>query len=175
MEAEGLPFTFDTLEVGTRLVSRGRTITEADHGIFMMLSGDWEPIHCDEEYAKTTPLGRRIVHGTFGITLAMGGLQAGLLKSSDPLIAALGIKEWNYRAPLFVGDTVHLEIEIVSKRVTSKGNRYIVERLMRLINQHGIVVQDGRAESMWQKTGGVAAPGTAEVRSGAPAPTRATE
>ena len=148
---EAAPFTFDTLEVGTKLVSGGRTITETDHGLFTMLSGDWEPIHCDEEYAKATPIGRRLVHGSLGIALAMGGLQAGLLRSKDPLIAALGIKEWNYRAPLFIGDTVHLEIEIARKRLTSKGDRYIVERVMRLINQNGVVVQEGRAESMWQR------------------------
>lgn len=175
MEAEGIPFTFDTLEIGTRLVSGGRTITETDHGIFMMLSGDWEPIHCDEEYAKTTPIGRRVVHGALGIAMALGGLQAGLLRSRDPLVAALGIKAWSYRAPLFVGDTVHLEIEIVGKRLTSKGDRYIVERLMRLVNQHGVVVQDGRAESMWQRADSAAAPGTAEVSAAAPAPTHATE
>ena len=148
---EAAPFTFDTLEVGTKLVSGGRTITETDHGLFAMLSGDWEPIHCDEEFARSTPIGGRLVHGTLGITLAMGGLQSGLLRSRDPLIAALGIKEWNYRAPLFIGDTVHLEIEIASKRLTSKGDRYIVERIMRLINQNGVVVQEGRAESMWQR------------------------
>jgi acyl dehydratase len=152
METVARPFTYDTLKVGTKLVGKGRTITEADHGLFMLVSGDWEPIHCDEEYARTTPLGRRVVHGTYGITLALGSLQARLLESSDPLIAALGIKEWNYKAPLFVGDTVHVEIEIVNKRLTSKGDRYIVERLIRLINQHGTVVQEGRAESMWQRT-----------------------
>ena len=153
MNQDVKPFSYDTLEVGTKLVSRARTITEADHGMFMMLSGDWEPIHCDEEYAKTTPLGRRLVHGTYGITLALGSLQAGLLKSTDPLVAALGIKEWNYKGPLFVGDTVHIELEIAGKRLTSKGDKYIVERLIRLINQHGKVVQEGRAESMWQRTG----------------------
>jgi acyl dehydratase len=152
METEVKPFTYDTLVVGTKYVSRGRTITEADHGLFMMLAGDWEPIHCDEEYAKTTPLGRRLVHGTYGITLALGSLQAGLLKSHDPLIAALGIKEWSYKGPLFVGDTVHIELEITGKRLTSKGDKYIVERLIRLINQHGVVVQEGRAESMWQRS-----------------------
>jgi acyl dehydratase len=143
-------FTYDTLQVGEVFVSSARTITEADHGLFMMLSGDWHPIHCDEEYAKTTPLGRRLVHGTLGITLALGSLQAGLLESSDPLVAALGIKQWNYKAPIFVGDTLHIELEVGGKRVTSKGDRYVVERKFRLINQHGVVVQEGSAESIWQ-------------------------
>lgn len=144
-------YTYDTLAVGTRFVGTGRTVTEADHGTFMMLSGDWHPIHCDEEYAKTTPLGRRIANGTLGITLALGSLQANLMHCSDPLIAALGIKEWNYKAPIFVGDTLHIEMEIADKRMTGKGERYLVERLIRLINQHGAVVQEGRAVSMWQR------------------------
>ena len=117
---------------------------------FLMLSGDWHPIHCDEEYAKTTPLGRRIANGTLGITLALGSLQANLMHVSDPLIAALGIKEWNYKAPIFVGDTLHIELEVADKRLT-KGDRYIVERLIRLINQNGTLVQEGRAVSMWQR------------------------
>jgi acyl dehydratase len=150
METAAKVFTYDTLKVEEVFVSPGRTITEADHGLFTMLSGDWHPIHCDEEYAKTTPLGRRLVHGTLGITLALGSLQAGLLVSSDPLVAALGIKDWKYKAPIFVGDTLHVEMEIASKRVTSSGQRYVVERLFRLINQHGVVVQEGRTESIWQ-------------------------
>ena len=150
METPARVFTYETLKVGEVFVSPGRTITEADHGLFTMLSGDWHPIHCDEEYARKTPLGRRLVHGTLGITLALGSLQAGLLVSRDPLVAALGIKEWKYKAPIFVGDTLHVEMEIAGKRVTSRGDRYIVERLFRLINQHGVEVQEGRTESIWQ-------------------------
>ena len=143
-------YNYDTLAVGTKFVGTGRTVTEAEFGTFLMFSGDWHPIHCDEEYAKTTPLGRRIANGTLGITLALGSLQANLMHVSDPLIAALGIKEWNYKAPIFVGDTLHIELEVADKRLT-KGDRYIVERLIRLINQNGTVVQEGRAVSMWQR------------------------
>jgi len=143
-------YDFDTLAVGMKFIGTGRTVTEAEFGTFLMLSGDWHPIHCDEEYAKTTPLGRRIANGTLGITLALGSLQANLMNVSDPLVAALGIKEWNYKAPIFVGDTLHIELIVADKRLT-KGDRYIVERLIRLINQNGTLVQEGRAVSMWQR------------------------
>ena len=73
METPARVFTYETLKVGEVFVSPGRTITEADHGLFTMLSGDWHPIHCDEDYARKTPLGRRLVHGTLGITLANSG------------------------------------------------------------------------------------------------------
>ncbi len=156
MSSQPKIYTYETLSVGERFVSTGRTITEADHGTFLMLSGNWHPIHCDEEYAKTTPMGRRIASGTLGITLALGGLEANLLHCSDPLIAALGIKEWNYKAPIFIGDTLHIEMEITDKRLTGKGDRYLVERLLRLINQRGTVVQEGKAISMWQRQTGAA-------------------
>jgi acyl dehydratase len=150
MEQLSAPLTYETIEVGQRFVSQGRTITEADHGLFTMLSGDWHPIHSDEEFAKTTPLGRRMVHGIFGVVLAIS-LHNRLLNFADPLVAALGLPEWSYKAPLFIGDTVHVEMEIAAKRLTSKGDRYVVERLIRLVNQHGAVVQEGRASSMWAR------------------------
>jgi acyl dehydratase len=59
------------------------------------------------------------------------------------IIAALGIRDWNYKAPVFVGDTLHFEMEIASKRLTSKGDRGIVDRKFRLINQSNEVVQEG--------------------------------
>lgn len=151
MPPNPMVYTYDTLKVGARFVSTGRTVTEADHGAFLMLSGNWHPIHCDEEYAKTTPMGRRIAPGPFGIMLALGCLEVNLLPCSDPLVAALGIKEWKYKAPIFIGDTLHVEMEIADKRMTGKDDRYLVERLIRLINQHGTVVQEGRAVSMWQR------------------------
>lgn len=146
-------FTYDTLEVGQTAVSHGRTVTEADHGLFMMMTGAWHPIHCDEEFAKAGP-GRRLVQGTFGIALALGShLESDLLRSADPLVSALGIQDWSYNGPIFVGDTLHIEVEIASKRLTSSGDRYIVDRLIRLINQDGKVVQQGTARSMWQRSG----------------------
>ncbi len=63
----------------------------------MMLTGAWHPIHADQEYAKTTPLGRRVAQGTLGIALALGHLETELLVSADPLIAALGIADWAYK------------------------------------------------------------------------------
>ena len=143
------PMTYDTIEVGARFVSAGRTITESDHGLFILVSGDWHPIHCDDAYAATTPLGRRLVHGTFGITVALGSLEAEVLKVADPLVAALGLKDWTYKAPMFLGDSLHIELEIADKRLTSRGDRYILRRHIKLINQDDVVVQEGTAESMF--------------------------
>jgi len=150
-------FSYDTLAVGQRSVSKGRTITETDHGLFMMLTGAWHPIHADEEYAKTTPLGRRIAQGTLGIALALGNLEGELLVSADPLVAALGIAEWAYKAPIFIGDTLHVAVEIVGKDMTKSGERYVVARRIELVNQDGKMVQEGLVRSMFQRRSGVSA------------------
>ncbi|MDQ6432542.1 MaoC/PaaZ C-terminal domain-containing protein [Mesorhizobium sp. LHD-90] len=147
-----LDFTYDTLKVGQKSVSIGRTVSDADHSLYMMLTGGWHPIHCDVEHAREAGLDGLLVQGTFGIALSLGShLEAPLLRSADPLIGALGIKEWTYMGPIFVGDTLHIEVEIVEKKLTSDGKRYVVDRQITLINQKGKAVQKGVARSMWRR------------------------
>lgn len=135
---------FADLEPGRRFRSNGRTLTEADHTLFMMLCGDWHPIHADEEHARTTPAGTRLMHGSFGIAITMG-MQAAAVEFADPMLGALGLKEWSFREPLRIGDTVHATVEILSRRVTRDGGRYVVERKLGLVRSDGTVIQDGIA------------------------------
>lgn len=145
-------FTYDTIAVGQRSRSNGRTVTETDHSLFMMMTGAWHPIHSDDTAAKRGGLPGRLVQGTFGIALALGGhLESEVLQSRDPLVGALGLLEWTYKAPIFVGDTLHVEVEIVAIRLTSKGDRYVVDRRVSLVNQDGALVQSGVARSMWKR------------------------
>jgi acyl dehydratase len=133
---------YEDLTEGQTFTGPARTVTETDLVNFAMLSGDWNPIHTDEEFAKSTYYGKRVVHGLFGLCMMTGLLdRTGLFAGS--IIAALGIRDWNYKAPVFVGDTLHFEMEIASKRLTSKGDRGIVDRKFRLINQSNEVVQEG--------------------------------
>lgn len=138
---------FAAIRPGARYRSPGRTLTEADHGLFMMLCGDWHPIHADAEYARGTPAGQRLMHGTFGIALAMG-MQAGAVEFADPLLGALGLKEWNFRRPLLIGDTVCVEVEFLSCRPTRDGQRYVVERRLSLLRHGDEVIQDGVAAAL---------------------------
>jgi acyl dehydratase len=147
-----LGFTYDTIEVGQKSTSQGRTVTDTDHSMFMMLTGGWHPIHCDVEHARQAGLEKLLVQGTFGVALALGShLEAPLLQSADPLVGALGIKEWSYHAPIFVGDTLHIEVEIVAKKLTSDGRRYIIDREISVLNQDSKLVQKGTARSMWRR------------------------
>jgi acyl dehydratase len=146
-------FTYDTVAVGQRSRSKARTVTEADHGLFVMLTGAWHPIHCDDAFARASGAPGRLVQGTFGIALALGShLESEIFESADPLISALGVQEWSYKQPIFIGDTLHLEVEIADKRLTSAGDRYIVDRHVSLVNQRGEVVQSGIARSMWRRS-----------------------
>ena len=148
--------SFDQLKIGDRFVSHRRTLTEADHTMFMMLVGDWSPVHADAEFAAGTPLGQRLIHGGFGIALALG-MQTTALEFADPFISALGVAEWSYKAPLFIGDTVHVDVEIAGKRITSNKERYVVERRLRLFKQGGALAQEGVASALLRLPAGVAA------------------
>ncbi len=133
---------YEDLSEGQTFTSLGRTVTETDLVNFAMLSGDWNAIHTDEEFAKSTHYGKRVVHGLFGLSMMTGLLdRIGVFGGSA--IAMLGIRDWQFKAPVFVGDTLHFEMEIVSKRLTSKGDCGIVDRKFSLINQRGEVVQEG--------------------------------
>jgi acyl dehydratase len=154
VEAATLPlnFTYATLAVGQRARTAGRTVTESDHSLFMMLTGAFHPIHSDEVFARKAGVKGRLVQGSFGIALAVGGhLESEVLKSADPLVAALGIVDWRYKGPIYIGDTLHLEIEIADIKLTADEKRYTVDRRIRVVNQDGVTVQEGIARSMWRR------------------------
>lgn len=138
---------YEDLEVGQTFRSPARTVTEADLTIFSMVSGDWNPIHSDAEYARETPYGERIVHGVLGMAIVTGMFdRLGIFE--DSALALLGIDEWRFRAPILVGDTIHMELDIADKRLTSKGDRGIIDRRIRLVRHDGMVLQDGRMGMM---------------------------
>lgn len=139
--------SFESSAVGATWRSTGRTMTEGDLLQACMSSGDWHPIHADEAYARGTPLGRRIFQGSYGLHVATG-IATRFPDFGDHVIGALGFSEWRYLAPLFVGDTVHVEVEITGKRLTSDGERGVIDRRIRLVRHDGAVVQQGTAQMM---------------------------
>ncbi len=139
------PLYYEDIEVGDEWTSPGRTITEADIVNFAGLSGDFNQLHMDEEFGKKTIFGRRIAHGLLGLAIA-----GGLSTRTPPLhvVAFLGIKEWNFKAPIFIGDTVVLKNKVIEKRLTSKGDRGIVTFEKKLLNQRNEVLQEGKTITM---------------------------
>jgi 3-hydroxybutyryl-CoA dehydratase len=130
---------FEDLHVGQRWESRSRTITESDVVNFAGLTGDFDPLHVDHEYARNTPFGKPIAHGLLGLSLVAG------LGSTYPAvhtIAFVEVREWKFLRPAFFGDTVRVLNEVVEKRSRGRRTGEITWR-RRLINQNGAIVQEG--------------------------------
>ena len=140
-------YGFDDLTIGQVFKGPSRTLSETDLMTFAKIMGDEHSIHTDEQIAKAANLKGRIFHGTHGIALTMA-LAAGVIRLKTPMIAALGIRDWSFRAPLYISDTVHVEVEVIEKRVTSDGNRAVISRRLRLINQDDAVTHEGIADLM---------------------------
>lgn len=128
-------------EIGAEFVSSGRTVTEADIVMFAGLSGDYNPLHIDEEFCKKTQFGTRIAHGPLVYAIA-AGLLFQLHLYDDTLIAFLGFDSLKFTNPVKAGDTIHAKIKVLEKRETSRPDRGVMKRQLQVLNQRGEVVQD---------------------------------
>jgi acyl dehydratase len=146
------PKYLEDLTAGQVFTSAARTITESDVVAFAGLSGDFNPIHTDVEFARGTVYGQRVVYWLLGLSMLTGLLdRTGLF--SGTAIAMLGIRDLTFTAPMFIGDTVHFRLEIIDVRRTSAGDRGVVQRYFELINQREEVVQKGHIDIMVRSRG----------------------
>ena len=128
-------------EIGAEFESPARTVTEADIVMFAGLSGDYNPLHVNEEYCKTTIFGTRIAHGPLVYAIT-AGLLFQLHLYDDTLIAFLGFENLKFTGPVKAGDTIHAKIKVLEKRETSRPDRGVMKRELRVLNQRGEVVQE---------------------------------
>ena len=129
-------------DVGAEFESPARTVTEADIVAFAGLSGDYNPLHVNEEYCKTTVFGGSIAHGPLVYAIA-AGLLFQLHLYDDTLIAFLGFENLKFTKPVKPGDTIHARIKVLDKRETSSPERGVMRRQLQVLNQRGEVVQEG--------------------------------
>ncbi|MCW5838802.1 MAG: MaoC family dehydratase [Anaerolineales bacterium] len=117
---------FEDLHVGQRFVHAAtRTVTEADNVLFSGLTMNTQPLHMDEEFAKQTAFGRRIVNGIFTFGLTVGITVSEL--TAGTIVANLGYERVNHPTPVFAGDTLRVESEVLEMRPsTSKPDRGLV-------------------------------------------------
>jgi acyl dehydratase len=141
---------FDDVEIGQSWETPGRTITETDIVNFAGLSGDYNPIHVDHEYAKSTPYRRPIAHGLLGMSISSG---IGLNSPPMRTLAFMSIKEWYFREPIFPGDTIHGVSTVLEKEPRSRGRRGVITWKRQLVNQHGKVVQEGITQTLVEGRG----------------------
>jgi 3-hydroxybutyryl-CoA dehydratase len=132
---------FEDFELGQTLVTAGRTITEADIVNFAGLSGDYNQIHTDAAYAAADTFGQRIAHGLLVQSIATGlAVQSGVIEGTVLAFRELSAK---FSRPVFIGDTIHVKIEITEKRALPRMGGGNVNMKFRAVNQEGKVVQRG--------------------------------
>jgi acyl dehydratase len=129
----------------SRSARNGSPWTETDIANFAGISGDFNPIHIDHEFAKTTMFRRPIAHGLLSFSVASG---LGLFAPPMRTIAFLAIKEWSFKEPVFVGDTLRVHTKVVAKNERGKGRFGAVTWHRQLINQDGKIVQEGTTETL---------------------------
>lgn len=141
---------FEEIQVGEEYVSPGRTVTEADIVIFAGLSGDYNVLHTDAEFMKTSIFGERIAHGLLGLAIQSGLLARNMRPYAT--LAFLGLR-WKFKGPIKIGDTIRVKAKVIEKRETSKQDRGIITLQRQVVNQQGEVVQEGETDVMVERRG----------------------
>jgi acyl dehydratase len=137
---------WDDAKVGDECLSPPYEVTEKKVMAYAELTGDFTPVHTDEDYAKTTPFGTRVAHGLFGLSIADG------LKTVSEYRFFPGMSlgwEWSFVAPIKLGDVVRVKFRVGSMRASnSKPGWGIVVLPAELMNQRDEVVQKGEHRLM---------------------------
>lgn len=137
---------FEEFEVGFEATTPARTITETDVVNFAALTGDWNPLHTDVEFARTTVFGQRIAHGLLVLSIASGLItRLGLIEGTAEAFRELS---WKFRAPVFIGDTIHAVATVTEARPLPRLNSGMVILEVSVINQRGEVVQKGTWQAL---------------------------
>jgi acyl dehydratase len=129
---------WEEYEIGYTRTSTGRTITESDIVIHAGQTGDFYPHHMDAEFAKSTPFGQRVAHGTLVLSVGVGMLA----NEINDAAFSYGYDRVRFIAPVFIGDTIISKAEIVAKREHAKSpEKYgIVDEQVTVTKQSGEVV-----------------------------------
>jgi len=140
---------FEDFSVGQKFVTKARTLTEADIVNFAGLSWDHNQLHTDAEYAASTRYGKRIAHGLLGV-IAHAGLSYEL--TEDSILALLELT-WQFKAPIYIGDTVHVKQTVKNLRESTAGDSGILTFEKEVLNQKDEVVQTGTTTILLAKRG----------------------
>lgn len=140
--------TFEEFQIGDSVESSGRTITETDIVAFASLTGDWNQIHTNVEYCKSTMFGQRIAHGLLVLSISTG-LADRLGFMEETIQAFMGL-DWKFRAPVFIGDTIRLRATVKKKREMHRLNGGFVTFDVQILKQDDTVVQKGTWQALME-------------------------
>ncbi|MEL6405355.1 MAG: MaoC/PaaZ C-terminal domain-containing protein [Chloroflexota bacterium] len=132
---------FEEFEEGSTMMTRARTITEADLVNFAGLTGDYNPLHTDANYAASTVMEQRIAHGMLVMSYAVGqAYQLGILERTVIAFRALEVK---FSRPVFIGDTIRVALEVTNLKAAARLGGGVVDLKFRILNQDDNAVQKG--------------------------------
>ena len=133
---------FEEFEVGQRVITPGRTVTESDIVSFAGVSGDFTQIHTDADYSSRTVFGKRVAHGLLVLSIASGlAVQTGVLEGT--IIVFREIDEWKFIQPVYIGDTIHVELEVMETKAMRRVGGGTVTIEIRVKNQSEQTVMKG--------------------------------
>jgi acyl dehydratase len=133
---------FDEFQTGQRILTPGRTVTEADIVGFAGLSGDYNQIHVDAAYSAQAPFGQRVAHGLLVMSIASGlAMQTGVMEGT--VLAFREINEWKFIKPTFIGDTVHVQLEVKETKDLRRIGGGAVTIEVSVLNQKDDIVMKG--------------------------------
>ncbi len=134
---------FEEFTVGQKVVTMSRTITETDVVSFAGLTGDFNQIHTDAHYSAGTPFGQRVAHGLLTMSIASGlAALTGIMEGT--VLAFRGVLEWKFSLPVFFGDTIHAELEVIETKGYPRLGGGAVVLKVDVKNQKNEVVQGGK-------------------------------
>ena len=140
---------FDDFASGVTHCTAARTITEADIVNFAGLSGDFNPLHTDESFARETPFGTRIAHGMLVAAVATGlANQSGLFEGTTIALLSQTIR---YQGATRPGDTIRLELSVQEKKESKKPDRGIISFHTVVLNQKDEAILDGEWTLMMRR------------------------
>ncbi len=143
---------WDDFKQGETFVTAARTITEGAVDLFAGLSGDFNPLHTDEETARQLPMKGRIAHGMLVLSVATGlANQLGLFEGTT--LALLGMDRIRWTAPVRPGDTIHVELTVREKKESSKPDRGVVVTDVSVKNQRGEEVMQAEWTTLMARRG----------------------
>lgn len=141
------PLYFEDVSVGDTWTSGSRTVTETDIVMFASMTGDYNPLHVDHQFAAESPYKKPLAHGLLGVAWVAGlGNHAPLMKTE----AFVAIREWKFLRPCFVGDTVHIHTECVEKQDGGRRRGTVLWK-RQLVHHDERVLQEGIFESLVTK------------------------
>ncbi|WP_035883400.1 MaoC/PaaZ C-terminal domain-containing protein [Cupriavidus metallidurans] len=141
---------FEDFEIGAEFVSPARTITLTDIVNFACLSGDFNEVHTNFEYCKTTSFGEPIAHGPLVYAVA-AGLQYASGINDGTLLALLENDSWRMLSPVKHGDTIRMVSKVVDKKETSKPDRGVVTLHRKVIKQDGLSAQEMTTKFLYRR------------------------